>query len=129
MELVLTSILVSVIVGTALGARNVGHNSALAVGGFIAAAGLFAGTVSGASMNPTRSLAPALVSGWLSDVWIYLLGPFAGALVAVVAIRVVAGRPNRTERDAALGDQRGVASVPHSPRRYQRMQRGNARAD
>jgi aquaporin Z len=74
---VLTSILVSVILGTALGARNVGHNSALAVGGFIAAAGLVAGTVSGASMNPARSLAPALLSGRLSDVWIYVQQPAA----------------------------------------------------
>jgi aquaporin Z len=129
MELVLTSILVSVILGTALGARNVGHNSALAVGGFIAAAGLFAGTVSGASMNPARSLAPALLSGRLSDVWIYVLGPFAGALVAVAAIRVVGGRPTRTERDAALGDRPGVASARDMLSHRQRIARGASRAD
>jgi aquaporin Z len=129
MELVLTSILVSVILGTALGARNVGHNSALAVGGFIAAAGLFAGTVSGASMNPTRSLAPALVSGRLTDVWIYLVGPLAGALVAVAAIRVVAGRPTRTERDAALGDQLGMVSASDSLSDRQRLARATARGD
>ncbi|MEA2160998.1 MAG: hypothetical protein QOD66_3378 [Solirubrobacteraceae bacterium] len=105
MELVLTNVLVLVILGTALGARNVGHNSALAVGGFIAAAGLFAGSVSGASLNPTRSLAPALVSGRLTDVWIYLCGPFAGALLATFGVRALGGRATPTERDAALGEE------------------------
>jgi aquaporin Z len=105
MELILTNILVLVILGTALGAKNVGHNSALAVGGFIAAAGLFASTISGASMNPARSLAPALVSGRLADVWIYLVGPFLGGIVAAVVVRALGGRPPRTERDAALRDE------------------------
>jgi aquaporin Z len=105
MELALTDVLVLVILGTALGARNVGHNSALAVGGFIAAAGLFASPISGASLNPTRSLAPALVSGRLTDVWIYLCGPFAGAVLAVLAVRALGGRSTRSERDAALGDE------------------------
>jgi aquaporin Z len=86
MELVLTGVLVLVILGTASGARNVGHNSALAVGGFIAAAGLFAGTISGASLNPTRSLAPALVSGRLTDVWIYVVGPLAGGILAALGV-------------------------------------------
>ena len=95
MELVLTNVLVLVILGTAVGASNVGHNSALAVGGVIAAAGLFAGTISGASLNPTRSLAPALVSGRLTDVWIYLLGPFAGAMLAVLGVRALSS-PERT---------------------------------
>lgn len=131
MELVLTNIVVLVILGTALGARNVGHNSALAVGGVIAAAGLFAGTVSGASMNPTRSLAPALVSGRLWDVWIYVLGPFAGAALAVAAVRMVGGRPTRTERDAALGDQPGLASAPDSLPRAggRRVASGTSRTD
>lgn len=105
MELVLTNVLVLVILGTALGARNVGHNSALAVGGFIAAAGLFAGTISGASLNPTRSLAPALVSGRLTDVWIYLAGPFIGAILAALGVRALGGRATRSERDAAVGEQ------------------------
>jgi aquaporin Z len=105
MELVLTNILVLVILGTALGARNVGHNSALAVGGFISAAGLFAGTISGASLNPTRSLAPALVSGRLAEVWIYLLGPLAGGIIAAFGVRALGGRATGNERDAALGDQ------------------------
>jgi aquaporin Z len=107
MELVLTNVLVLVILGTALGARNVGHNSALAVGGFIAAAGLLARTISGASLNPIRSLAPALVSGRLTDVWIYVVGPLAGAILAVIAVRAIGGRATPTERDAAVGDQRG----------------------
>ena len=106
MEAALTSILVLVIIGTALGSRNVGHNSALAVGGIIAATGLFAGAISGASLNPARSLAPALVSGDLRDVWIYLVGPPAGAAAAVIGIRVLHGRSSSTsERVAALGDE------------------------
>jgi aquaporin Z len=129
LELVLTSILVRVILGTSHGARQVGRNSALAVGGFIAAAGLFAGTVTGASMNPARSLAPALVSGRLSDMWIYVLGPFAGALVAVAAIRLVGGRATLTERSAALGDQPASASVLDMLSRRQRIARGASGAE
>ncbi|HEV3228190.1 MAG TPA: aquaporin [Solirubrobacteraceae bacterium] len=105
MEVVLTAILVLVILGTASGARNVGHNSALAVGGFIAAAGLFASTISGSSLNPARSLAPALVSGRLSTVWIYLVGPSAGAIAAAFAVLAIGGRPTRSEREAALGER------------------------
>lgn len=105
MELLLTGVLVLMILGTALGAGNVGHNSAIAVGGFIAAAGLFAGTVSGASMNPTPSIAPAVVSGRLTDVWIYVGAPVLGALLAALLVRVLGGRGTRSERDAALGEQ------------------------
>lgn len=83
MEIVLTFGLVTVILGTASGARNVGHNAAIAVGGYVALAGLWASPVSGASMNPARSLGPALVSGDLHSTWIYLAGPLAGGLVAV----------------------------------------------
>jgi aquaporin Z len=82
MELVLTTLLVTVILGTAHNSRLVGHNAALAVGGTIAAAGLFAGSVSGASMNPARSLGPALLSSNLGTIWIYVVGPLAGALLA-----------------------------------------------
>jgi aquaporin Z len=77
LEAVLTMglVMVSVILGTASGARNVGANAALAVGGYIAPAGLWAAPVSGASMNPYRSLAPALVSGDWQGWWIYVVGP------------------------------------------------------
>jgi aquaporin Z len=83
MEIVLTAGLVSVILGTASAAQNVGAIAALGVGGYIALAGLWAAPVSGVSMNPARSFGPALVSGDFTDYWVYVVGPLAGALIAV----------------------------------------------
>ena len=83
MEIALTAGLVSVILGTASAAQNVGAIAALGVGGYIALAGLWAAPVSGVSMNPARSFGPALVSGDFSSYWVYLVGPLAGAMIAV----------------------------------------------
>jgi aquaporin Z len=83
MEIVLTTGLVSTILGTASGARNIGSNGALAVGGYIALAGLWAAPISGASMNPVRSFAPDLIRGDLMTTWIYIAGPLVGATIAV----------------------------------------------
>jgi aquaporin Z len=83
MEVLLTAGLVSTILGTASGARNIGSNGALAVGGYIALAGLWAAPISGASMNPVRSLAPDLVSGDMKASWVYVAGPIIGAIIAV----------------------------------------------
>ena len=83
MEVLLTTGLVSTILGTASGARNVGSNGALAVAGYIALAGLWAAPISGASMNPVRSFAPDLIRGDLSTDWIYVAGPVLGAMIAV----------------------------------------------
>jgi aquaporin Z len=82
-ELLLTVGLVSVILGTASSAQNVGPLSALAVGGYIVLAGLWSSPVSGASMNPARSFGPALVTGDFSAYWVYLAGPLAGGAIAV----------------------------------------------
>jgi aquaporin Z len=82
-ELVLTLGLVSVILGTATGARNIGPNAALAVGGYIGIVAVWGAPISGASMNPMRSLAPAALAGEMSTYWIYLLAPLLGATVAV----------------------------------------------
>jgi aquaporin Z len=90
-ELVLTAGLVSVILGTASGAQQVGSFAALGVGSFIALAGLVGAPVSGASMNPARSLAPALVTGDWTAWWVYLAGPVAGAAIAVGAAWVLRG--------------------------------------
>jgi aquaporin Z len=90
-ETVLTLGLVSTILGSASGAQNVGPLSALAVGAYIALAGLWASPVSGASMNPARSLAPAIVGGQWGHVWLYVVGPGVGALVAVGVARVLRG--------------------------------------
>ncbi len=92
MEAVLTCGLVSTILGTASGAQNVGPLSALAVAGYIALAGLWSSPVSGASMNPVRSLAPEIVTGQYSHYWVYLAGPTLGMLAAVGAAYVLRGR-------------------------------------
>lgn len=91
-EALLTSGLVTTILGTASGAQNVGTFSALAVAGYIALAGLWASPVTGASMNPVRSFGPAAVAGDFSHYWVYLAGPFAGMLVAVGIAFVLRGR-------------------------------------
>lgn len=92
MEVILTFGLVSVILGTASGAQNVGIIGALGVGGYIALAGLWASPLSGASMNPIRSLAPDLVASDFTAYWVYLAGPLLGAAVAVVAAYMLRGR-------------------------------------
>jgi aquaporin Z len=92
MEVVLTAVLVSVILGTASAAQNVGAIAALGVGGYIALAGLWSAPVSGTSMNPARSFGPALVSGHFGSYWIYLLGPLCGSLIAVGCAYVLRGR-------------------------------------
>jgi aquaporin Z len=92
MEIVLTTLLVSVILGTASAAQNVGAIAALGVGGYIALAGLWAAPVSGVSMNPARSFGPALASGYWTSYWVYLVGPVTGALIAVGFAFVLRGR-------------------------------------
>jgi aquaporin Z len=90
-EAVLTAGLVSVILGTASGAQAVGSLAAIAVGSYITLAGLWAGPVSGASMNPARSIGPALVLGDWTAWWAYLAGPAIGALIAVGIAYVLRG--------------------------------------
>jgi aquaporin Z len=82
-EAILTAGLVSVILGTASGAQQVGPLAAIGVGSYIALAGLWSWPVSGASMNPARSLGPALVLGDWTAWWAYLAGPLAGGAIAV----------------------------------------------
>ena len=83
MEIALTGVLLSVILGTASAAQNVGAIGALGVGGYIALAGLWSAPVSGTSMNPARSFGPALVSGDWTAYWVYVAGPLIGAAIAV----------------------------------------------
>lgn len=104
MEVLLTTGLVSTILGTASGARNIGSNGALAVGGYIALAGLWAAPISGASMNPVRSFAPDLIRGDLSTTWIYLAGPLLGAILAVGFEWILKGDPTAAGSLAARGD-------------------------
>ena len=104
MEIVLTAGLVSVILGTASAAQNVGTIGALGVGGYIALAGLWAAPVSGTSMNPARSLGPALVSGDWHAYWVYLAGPLLGGVIAVGCAWILRGRGgDEAARSAASG--------------------------
>ncbi len=103
METLLTAGLVNVILGTASGARNIGTNGAIAVGGYIALAGILAAPVCGASMNPVRSFAPDLARGNLVTTWIYAVGPFVGAAVGVAFEWILKGRPTVAGTIAAQG--------------------------
>ena len=79
------------ILGTASGAQNVGLFGAVAVGGYIALAGLWGSPISGTSMNPARTFGPDLVGRDFTDYWVYVAGPLAGAVIAVGAAYVLRG--------------------------------------
>jgi aquaporin Z len=115
METVLTAILVSVILNTATGGRSIGHNAAIAVGATVALLGLFASPISGASMNPARTLGPDIVANDYTGWWVYILGPVIGAAIAVAVINAVRGLPDKEERDAAQGGALPVLGSPKPP--------------
>ena len=87
LELILTLLLMFVILNVSTGAKEKGITAGMAIGAVIALEAMFAGPICGASMNPARSLAPAIVSGHLEHLWIYLAAPVIGACVAVFACR------------------------------------------
>jgi MIP family channel proteins len=93
LEVVLTLLLMFVILSVSTGAKEKGLMAGVAVGGVIALEALFAGPICGASMNPARSLAPAVVSLQLESLWVYLIAPPLGAALAVLACRCVHDRP------------------------------------
>lgn len=103
LEAVLTLGLVSVILGTASAGKNVGANAALAIGGYIALAGLWASPITGASMNPARSLGPALVGNHWSGWWAYVAGPVIGGAFAVGFAWLLRGPPSSKASKAAQG--------------------------
>jgi aquaporin NIP len=92
-ETVLTAILMFVIVAVATDTRAVGAGAAIAIGGAVGLDALFGGPVTGASMNPARSLGPALVSGEWTDFWLYIVGPVVGAALAAFAYQAIRGEP------------------------------------
>ena len=89
LEIILTAILMFVILGVSTGASEKGITAGIAIGAVIGLEGLFAGPISGASMNPARSLGPALVSLKLTSLWIYLIAPILGEALGVLAYRWV----------------------------------------
>ena len=116
MELLLTTGLVSTILGTASGAQNVGLFGALGVGGYIILAGLWSSPVSGASMNPARSFGPDLVLWDFSHYWAYVVVPLAGALIAVAFAYVLRGPGgDRSGAAAAQGRLDRIITRPDRP--------------
>ena len=91
LEFILSAILMFVILNVSHGAKEKGITAGIVVGAVIALEALFAGPICGASMNPARSLAPAIVSGNLQHLWIYLVAPVLGMLVAIPLFRLVRG--------------------------------------
>ena len=89
LEIILTFLLMLTILNVSTGAKEKGITAGIAVGAVIALEAMFAGPISGASMNPARSLAPALVSGHFEHLWIYLIAPVVGACAAMLACRCV----------------------------------------
>ncbi len=91
LETVLTFLLMLTILSVSTGAKEKGITAGIAIGAVIALEAMFAGPICGASMNPARSLAPAIVSGHLASLWVYLVAPLLGALLAVPACWAVRG--------------------------------------
>jgi MIP family channel proteins len=90
-EVVLTAFLMFVITAVATDTRAVGGAAAIAIGGTVALDALFGGPVTGASMNPARSLGPALAAGQWTDFWVYVVGPLAGAAIGVFGYGMLRG--------------------------------------
>lgn len=89
LEIILTFLLMTVIINTATNAQNIGPTAGIVIGGVVLLEAMFAGPVCGASMNPARSLSPALVSGHLEHLWAYLTAPVIGAVLAIYSCRAV----------------------------------------
>jgi MIP family channel proteins len=88
-EVVMTALLMFVILAVATDTRAVGAAAAIAIGGTVGLDALFGGAVTGASMNPARSLGPAIASGTWADLWIYIVGPVIGAALGALAYQLV----------------------------------------
>jgi len=114
-EAVLTTGLVSVILGTASGAQQIGAMAAIAVGSYIALAGVVGSPVSGASMNPARSLGPALVLADWTSWWVYLTGPLIGAVIAVGFAQILRGRGGGVFGRRAAQGTLGTGWLPGTP--------------
>jgi len=101
LETFLTAFLMFVILNVSAGSKESGIMAGAAIGAVIALEALFAGPICGASMNPARSLAPAIVSGNVAAVWIYIAAPLVGSALGVAAFRCVRGT------ESGVGDPQG----------------------
>jgi MIP family channel proteins len=109
-ELVMTFFLMFVIMAVATDTRTVGEAAAIAIGGTVGLDAMFGGPISGASMNPARSMGPALVSGDLHALWLYIVAPLLGASLGALVYQLVRGEPHRPEEGAAWYDRRPNAT-------------------
>jgi len=89
LELLLTFFLMVVIINVSTGSKEIGVVAGIAIGGVVLLEAMFAGPITNASMNPARSIAPAIVSGNLQHLWLYIIAPVLGALLAVVSCKLV----------------------------------------
>lgn len=105
MEVMLTGFLALVILSTAQVMKITGPNAAIPVGATVALCTLVGRPVSDAVLNPARALGPAIVTGELNDVWIYITAPFIGAVFAVIFAWAIHGHPNGAEHEAAQGQK------------------------
>jgi aquaporin Z len=106
LELILTALLMFVILGVSTGSREKGITAGIVVGSLIALEAMFAGPICGASMNPARSLGPAIVSGHVANLWIYLAAPLLAAGLGVIGCRCIreSGCCSRDEQAILPGD-------------------------
>jgi len=107
LETLLTFILMLTIINVATGSKEKGIIAGIAIGGVVAFEALFAGPISGASMNPARSIGPALISGRIGALWIYIIAPILGALLAVVCCRCIREKGCCTAQGTACGEAAG----------------------
>ncbi|GAB4245258.1 MAG: hypothetical protein Kow00122_01900 [Thermoleophilia bacterium] len=121
LETALTAVLMLVIVSVATDARAEGAIAGVAIGATVGLEAMWAGPLTGASMNPARSLGPALVSGDLASFWIYLVGPLVGAVLGAVAYQVLAGRPALAGLEGLPGGVRGLLSGAPGARSSRQM--------
>lgn len=105
-EVLLTSLLICVVLGTATRHRVLGANAALASGATVAVCSLWSRPVSGASMNPARSIAPAIAGGGGHALWIYIFAPLVGALLGTMAMNAIHPRRHGDEPAAAGGERK-----------------------
>jgi aquaporin Z len=92
LEVILTFLLMFVIIKVSTGSKEIGTMAGIAIGGVVGLEAMFAGPITGASMNPARSIAPAIFTGNFEHLWLYILAPILGALLAILACRVIKGK-------------------------------------